>query len=64
MDRHTIVLEKYSKSKDHEKKEKALFSARKEVEINGGGTSGYRIKHGPNKDKILGHYSPKANNNW
>ena len=64
MDRHTRVLEKYSKSKDLEKKVKTMFSARKEVEINGGGTSGYRIKHGPNKDKILGHYSPKANNNW
>ena len=64
MDRHTRVLEKYSKAKDQEKKVKAMFSARKEVDINGGGTSGYVVKHGPNKDKILGHYSPKANNNW
>ena len=53
MDRHTRVLEKYSKAKDLEKKTKVLFSARKEVDINGGGTSGYIVKHGPNKDKIL-----------
>jgi hypothetical protein len=35
MDRHTRVLEKYSKAKDQEKKVKVLFSARKEVDING-----------------------------
>ena len=64
MDRHTIVLEKYSKSQDQKKKEKILFSARKEVEINGGGTSGYRIKHGPNKDKVLAHTKVKSTNNW
>jgi hypothetical protein len=64
MDRHTRVLTKYSKSKDLEKKTQLLFKARKEVDINAGGTSGYTIKNGPNKNKILGHYSPKSNNNW
>ena len=64
MERHTRLLTGYSKSKELEKKTKVLFSARKEVDINAGGTSGYIVKHGPNKDKILGHYSPKANNNW
>ena len=64
MGRHTKLLTDYSKSKELEKKTKALFSARKEVDINAGGTSGYIVKHGPNKDKILGHNSPKSNNNW
>jgi hypothetical protein len=64
MDRHTRVLEKYTKNKEADRKNATLFSARKEVNINGGGTSGYIVKNGPNKGKILGHYSPKANNNW
>jgi len=58
------VLEKYSKAKDLEKKVKVLFSARKEVDINGGGTSGYIVKHGPHKGKVLGHRIVKSNNNW
>ena len=64
MDRHTIVLEKYSKSQDQKKKEKVLFSARKEVDINAGGTSGYVVKHGSHKGKVLGHRIVKSNNNW
>ena len=40
MERHTRLLTNYSKSKELEKKTKALFSARKEVNINAGGTSG------------------------
>ena len=64
MDRHTRLLEKYSKSKELEKKTKALFSARKEVDINAGGTSGYIVKHGPNKNKILAHTKVKSTNNW
>ena len=64
MERHTRVLEKFSKAKDLEKKTKALFSARKEVDINAGGTSGYIVKHGPNKDKVLAHTKVKSTNNW
>ena len=64
MDRHTRVLEKYSKAKDQEKKVKVMFSARKEVDINAGGTSGYIVKHGPNKDKVLAHTKVKSTNNW
>ncbi|MFZ9302972.1 MAG: S-adenosylmethionine decarboxylase [Sediminibacterium sp.] len=36
-------------------KENILLRSRKEVEINGNGTSGYAIKEGPNKGKILKH---------
>ena len=64
MDRHTRVLEKFSQAKDLEKKAKTLFSARKEVDINAGGTSGYVVKHGSHKGKVLGHRIVKSNNNW
>lgn len=64
MERHTRVLTNYSKSKEIEKKTQALFKARKEVDINAGGTSGYTIKHGPNKNKILSHIQKKSTNNW
>ena len=40
------------------------MSNRSEVNINGGGTSGYTVKEGANKGKILGHNSTKSTNNW
>jgi len=40
-----------------------LWRSRNEVNINGGGTSGYVVKNGPNTGRILGHYSPKSTNN-
>ena len=45
-------------------KTKVLFGARQEVDINGNGTSGYVVKHGTNKGKVLGHNSIKSTNNW
>jgi len=64
MDRHTKLLSTYSNDKKLARKSRALFNARSEVEVNGGGTSGYRIKHGENAGKVLGHRSTKHNNNW
>tara|TARA_B110000285_G_C15059248_1_gene581381 strand:- start:109 stop:303 length:195 start_codon:yes stop_codon:yes gene_type:complete len=64
MERHSKMLNEYSKKTDLKKKESILFNNRKEVNINSGGTSGYTIKEGPNKGKVLGHYSPKSNNNF
>jgi len=64
IDRFSHLLNSYSKSVDKSKKDKVLFTARKEVEINGNGTTGYVIKNGSNKDKILQHISVKSNNNW
>ena len=49
MTRHTKLLEQHSKNIDLKKKEQALFSARKEVETYGNGTTGYKVKHGPHK---------------
>ena len=52
-----IIKENYKKLK--KLKEEILFRSRKEVEINKNG-SGYTIKEGTNKDKILGHIKIKS----
>ena len=64
IDRFSHLLKSFTKDKQKSEKDKILFSARKEVEINGNGTTGYVIKHGPNKDKVLQHLSVKSTNNW
>ena len=38
-----------------EKKNNILLKSRKEVEINGNGTSGYTLKEGIHKGTVLGH---------
>ena len=50
----------------HTKEEqiKAIEKKKKAFETYGNGTTGYRIKNGSNKGKILGHISTKANNNF
>jgi len=45
-------------------KEKAIEKRKTAVEAYGNGTTGYRIKNGPNKGKILGHISTKGNKNF
>ncbi|NDE84226.1 MAG: hypothetical protein EB044_05665 [Actinobacteria bacterium] len=42
-------------NKEIEKKNNALLRSRKEVEINGNGTHGYRIKEGIHKGTVVGH---------
>tara|TARA_B110000858_G_C17342202_1_gene267126 strand:- start:70 stop:264 length:195 start_codon:yes stop_codon:yes gene_type:complete len=64
MARHTKLLENFNKKKTLEKKQMTLFSARKEVEINGNGTTGYKVKAGPHKGMVLGHLTTKSTNNW
>jgi|TARA_B100001175_G_C19468754_1_gene620568 hypothetical protein len=50
---HRIYRERKMKARaDHN-----LASSRPVVAVNGNGTSGYRIKEGPNKDKVAGHIS-------
>lgn len=63
MERHTFMLKQYAEQQNRKKKIQALWRARNEVDINGGGTSGYVVKNGPNTGRILGHYSPKSTNN-
>ena len=48
-------MEKHSAEKQHQAVEKTLVKARKEVEINGNGTSGYTIREGEHAGTVLGH---------
>jgi len=48
--------------KDRTNKNNILFSSRKEVEINGNGTSGYTLKNGSNKGKVLKHLKLEPKN--
>jgi D-arabinose 5-phosphate isomerase GutQ len=49
-----LVAQNFSK-KEIEKKNNILMKSRKEVEINGNGTSGYTLKEGSHKGTVLGH---------
>jgi hypothetical protein len=51
-----LIAKNYS-NKEIEKKNNILLKSRKEVEINGNGTSGYTIKEGSHKGIVLGHIS-------
>ena len=62
-DRHTKVLTTFSEEQNKKKLDNVLFKSRKEVEINGNGTSGFVVKNGPHKGKVLGHLIQKYNNN-
>jgi hypothetical protein len=42
-------------AKKIQEKNNILMKSRKEVEINGNGTSGYTIKEGSHKGTVLGH---------
>ena len=49
------MMEKHSETVKQTEAEKALVRARKEVEINGNGTSGYTFKEGEHKGITVGH---------
>ena len=58
------ILSRFSRSKAREKREKAMQqSLIRDVNVNGNGTSGYTLKEGPNKGKILKHLKIKHPNN-
>ena len=61
MERLKDLIIKNHELKKKEQSNKVLFNNRKEVEINGNGTSGYKIKEGVNKGKILGHIKIEKN---
>ena len=54
---YTDPIAKNYADKEIEKKNNILMKSRKEVEINGNGTSGYTIKEGIHKGTVLGHIS-------
>jgi hypothetical protein len=49
------LIAKNFSNKNIEDKNNILMKSRKEVEINGNGTSGYTIKEGSHKGTVLGH---------
>jgi hypothetical protein len=49
------MLEQHSQHLKQEASDRAIVRARKEVEINGNGTSGYTIREGEHAGTVLGH---------
>jgi hypothetical protein len=56
-----LIFKNYTDKQIKEKND-ILMKSRKEVEINGNGTSGYTIKEGEHKGTVVGHItrSPKV----
>ena len=55
LERLKDLIAKNFSNKEIEKKNNTLLKSRKEVEINGSGTHGYRIKEGIHKGTVVGH---------
>ena len=55
------LIAKNFSNKNIETKNNILMKSRKEVEINGNGTSGYTIKEGEHKGTVLGHIKRNKN---
>ena len=55
------IIAKNFSNKNIEDKNNILMKSRKEVEINGNGTSGYTLKEGEHKGKVLGHIKRDKN---
>jgi len=49
------MLEQHSAHLKQEAADRAIVRARKEVEINGNGTSGYTIREGEHRGTVVGH---------
>jgi hypothetical protein len=56
------LIAKNYKDKQKEQSDQVLFKNRKEVEINGNGTSGYKIKEGSQKGRVLKHIKLESKN--
>ena len=61
IDRLKDLIAKNFSNKNIETKNNILMKSRKEVEINGNGTSGYTIKEGSHKGTVLGHIKRNKN---
>jgi hypothetical protein len=61
IDRLKDLIVKNLSNKNIEDKNNILMKSRKEVEINGNGTSGYTIKEGSHKGTVLGHIKREKN---
>ena len=58
--RHDDLLVKYSKEVSKKKKDKTIFKNFGVVDAYNHGTTGYRIKEGCNKNKVVGHIKIKS----
>ena len=62
MDRHTKLLNEFSRSKSQADFLNKMQKSRKAMEVNANGTSGYKIKEGANAGKILKHLKKSTKN--
>jgi len=62
--RLSLFITKENDKKLKELKDKTLLRSRKEVEINGNGTTGYVIKEGSQKGRVLKHIIIPTKNLW
>ena len=57
------VLSRFSRSQAKQRRERMINNVLvKSVNTNANGTSGYTVKNGPNKGKVLGHITVKHPN--
>ena len=63
MQRMHAILSRFSRSQAKQRREKMINNVLvKSVNTNANGTSGYTVKNGPNKGKVLGHITVKHPN--
>ena len=62
MNRHTKLLNEFSRSKSQAEFLNKMQKSRKAVEINANGTSGYKIQNGKNRGKVLKHLKKSSEN--
>ena len=62
MNRHTKLLNEFSRSKSQAELINKMQKSRKAIEINANGTSGYKIKACANAGKVLKHLKKTSGN--
>ena len=63
MQRMHAILSRFSRSQAKQRRERMINNVLvKSVNTNANGTSGYTVKNGPNKGKVLGHITEKHPN--
>tara|TARA_R100001377_G_scaffold11891_1_gene5994 strand:- start:1889 stop:2098 length:210 start_codon:yes stop_codon:yes gene_type:complete len=63
MKRMNAILSLFNRKQAKQKREKMMNHVLvKSVDTNANGTSGYTVKNGPNKGKVLGHITVKHPN--
>ena len=62
MGRHTKLLNEFSRSKSQAEFLNKMLKSRKTVTVNDNGSSGYMLKSGPKKGKILKHLRKTSEN--